>query len=75
MTTIHIRRPRKPEFVVRVRRSGARKYEVVIKVRTLESATRKLGAAFALRSDCKRGDVLMCEEWYEPVQMVEVVRR
>lgn len=61
-------------YAVRVRYSGFRKYELLSTHRSRRAALRRLADAMASGS-YDRGDVLMSADYYDPVQVWEVMRR
>lgn len=72
---IHINRPSSTRFQARVRRPGHRLYTLV-GPHTKDSQRAVLALARAMCSDTyKRGDVVMTADYYDPVQIIEMVRR
>ncbi len=61
-------------FIVRTRRHGYRRYQVVSKHRSRRAAITAMAAAFANGLDVKRADVLMEADYYDTVQLCELVR-
>lgn len=67
----HINQPAQ-EYVVRVRYPYHERYIVVSTHK--EKIQAMVALALAMSSgDYKRGDVLCCAEWYDPVQVAELV--
>lgn len=63
---VYILRPNNPRYLVRVRRHGCRKYEVIKKCRSTRAALIGLGKVFASNL-YKRGDILMVTyDYYAP---------
>lgn len=62
------------EYIARVRAPGCRKYLVVLTTKCKVRAIRAM-AAWMAKGNYKRGDVLFVSDWYEPVQVIEMVRR
>ncbi len=61
-------------FHARVRPEGNRRWIVVGKpTKSYRVAVRRMAAAFA-QDHCKRGDVIMTAEYYDPVELCEIVR-
>jgi hypothetical protein len=72
-TEIHICRGVGTKYRARVRLYGYRRYRLVGKDRrTFEAALRDLCRAFK-PGLYKRGDVLMSADYYDPIQVVELV--
>ena len=61
-------------YVVRAHWPGDRKYQLLGHHRSRRAALRRLADAMASGS-YNRGDVLMSADYYDPVQIYEVVRR
>lgn len=71
---ISINRPRFVTYIVRVRRLGDRRFNIVCRTDSQEHAFRELGVAMVNRQ-WKRGDVLGDEgpeSYYEPTVLVEM---
>lgn len=74
--TVHINLPSSTRFVARVRACGHRKYTVLGKpTKRLEFALRRVATAMGRSWYWKRGDVLMSADYYDPIQIAEIVRR
>lgn len=73
MTKIHMKWTRFT-YVPRVRRPGYRKYELLKETKSIKVALRRLADAMAT-GKYKRGDILGCEEYYEPEQIYEIKKR
>ena len=71
MSTVHIHAPA-GEYVVRVRHPYHKRYIVVSQHKEKIQAMVALGLAMA-GGQYKRGDVLFCAEWYDPIQVAELV--
>ncbi len=62
-------------YIARVRDAGCRNYRVLGKpMKSYARAIKRMAAAFAA-GKCKRGDVLRVQEYYDPIQVCEMVRR
>lgn len=73
---IWINRPRFVQYIVRVRRRGDRRFNIVCRTDSQDHAFRELGAAMT-NGQWKRGDVLGDEgpeSYYEPTVLVEMKR-
>ena len=76
-TRLIIERPHFKSYIARVRRSGARRYEIVGRSRSRRKAYRMLADAMESGRYYKRGDVLADEgpgSYYEPTLLVEMTR-
>lgn len=75
MAHVHINRPSTTRYIARVREPGARRYKLVSgKLKRYSSAVRVLAMAFT-SGNYKRGDVIMVADYYDPVVLVEMVKR
>ena len=61
-------------YIARTRQHGYRLYKVVSKHRSSRAAILAMAKAFAGGIDVKRADVLVEADWYDPVQICELVR-
>ncbi len=61
-------------YIARTRRTGHRLYDVVSKHRSRRAAIIAMAKAFAGGLDVKRADVLVEADYYDPVQICELVR-
>ena len=61
-------------FIVRTRWQGYRRYQIVSKHRSRRAAIMAMAKAFAESFNIKRADVLMAADYYDPVQLCELVR-
>lgn len=73
--SLHINRPSSTRYVARVRPPGHKRYECIGRpTRSLKAAIKRMAGAFA-EGSYKRGDVILTADYYEPVQIVELVRK
>ena len=62
-------------YQARVRWYGHRRYRLVGKPsKSLKVAMLRMTKQFAEWKNCKRGDVVMLADYYEPVQLCEITR-
>jgi hypothetical protein len=61
-------------YVPRVRPPGYRKYTLLKETKSIKNAMRQLADHMAT-GKYKRGDILGCQEWYDPNILYEVVKR
>lgn len=63
-------------YRVRTRDRGCRRWDPVGgRFRTLDGAARRLAREMAKRHAIKRGEVLLCGDWYDPSPILEVIRK
>lgn len=75
MILVHVHRPSSQRYQARVRYAGHRNYKLVGKpLRSCVKAIMVLAKAMATKN-YKRGDVLVTADYYDPVQVIEMVRR
>lgn len=71
---VHVCRGLNPCYQVRVRLPGFRRYILVGgPLKSKDAAYRALARRMATGS-YKRGDVMLCADWYEPLPVVEMVK-
>lgn len=71
---VHICYPTNMRYVARVRPIGHRKYQALPARKSFERAMRDLTANFDRRLR-KRGDIVMFSDWYDPITVVELIKR
>lgn len=71
---VHVTRGVNRRYIARVRMAGCRKYRVLTTTTSERKAVRMM-AEWVAHGGYKRGDVLFVSDWYEPVQVFEMVRR
>ena len=62
-------------YVARARFTGYRKYKVLSSHSTYAAAIKAMTKGFANNGAYKRADVLLCADYYDPIQLCELVRR
>ncbi|KKM42277.1 hypothetical protein LCGC14_1563190 [marine sediment metagenome] len=64
-------------FIARYRWYGCRRYQIVSEHRSYRVAVKAMAKAFAKpnHSMIKRADVIMTADYYDPVQLCELVRK
>ena len=62
-------------YVAREHQHGAKSWSVVSRHRSQAAAVKAMAAAFAKNRRTNRADVLLCMDYYDPIQLCELVRR
>ena len=63
-------------YIARTRWAGYQKYDIVGKPsKAYAVAVKRMAVAFAASNAVKRADVLLMADYYDPVQLCELVRR
>lgn len=75
MDDIHICVATGQTFIARVRRVGCRKYDVLGKPTKIRGVAVSRMADAMATGNFKRGDVLLCADYYDPLPVFEMVKR
>lgn len=76
VTVVHICGGVNTRYQARARRMGHRKWVLIGQPTRVERiAIQRMSRAFAHHRDYKRADVIMCADYYDPIQVCELVRK
>lgn len=74
-SNVHICRATGQTYVARARHRGYRRYTLLGKPFKSEDKAIRLLASMMAKVKYKRGDVLLCADYYDPIVVFEMVRR